>query len=1391
MPNDEDDWETDSEPVGKNKSTPPKRSIEEVAKLGKEAFAKNLNIEDEPDSTIKPASPLNAEPSIAKPIQTSIIDLLKELNITASFTNDNKLKVVYPKSINLLETIRINKVLEEHGLKGQIDVEKVSALMKNEAAKAAFKNEVKGSGTQPANNMTELRTQFVTKLAEQDADKPDTKPTILRAEAQTLDEEATVAKPVKTPVEDKISAEQGFEYFLNEDSPFFSLVKLEVDVATAERTFGKNNVKLETLELFTAISPDDIENSNLSNDQKVLIRQELEALEQALVEVDLRAVSADKASDPDSFSGYTKGTGMEDTAAFVMILDRKEIAKHFVELSDTYKTKLADIKERDIKLAAEELNDEDEEESADLEDEETFENVYGTDEVPPAEGISQEEMKRRDEQNDELPPESPPVLTRSPVVPQETTIPQKRKELKDFTEAEINSEMSKIKASDLSDKDNPVTKYNLKRLEALNSELEKREQAKAPQATPVTVQQPDNHEELKQSIIEDKKWLETDDKSNKEETKKREENIAKARGKLLNKEAPGKHLRGLQEGREKAKEMVEGAFADAAKISNPYEQLAAYIVALFAAIFAGLGMLANKGLEKLEEQRFKQIQPHLHNLEKLSKQKASLEEKIANLKDEEPLTPREQENLKKLEEKLKRCDAGIKAHQSLIERMATQKEAKAESKIEAAETKLEDANALKKSADELLAYCDTAEEELKAQLEQEKDNPDELKEINAQLEEIGKTRKDAEKTSKEQEKIINAATQELEQAKKDKDTASNTSKISASLGATGPGGVGLGQPPAPNNTGTVPILTTTNTPAPTKQQVVSPQPLTRGVTDPVAVPVQQGAPVVPLFTQTNGVGTLAANMGNRVGALQAVLEVQPSIAPTVQPTATPVTARAEGETDDLEEEKQEEELDEALGEDLDEKLEKHGNKVDLEKDEYVSKIVFGGAAKAKTEAAKNATLAEMDLRIAEPWPVEEVEIDDPDNSEEPELDENEEPIPTAKKIVKQPVELAPQLKGEANEVYKEQYKDNTLESALNFIKDRKDVKEMRSQLQFLLRGARQEVMDLKQAQPLDKEAIEMATRKMMALEKMEHMFATMKAMNKSGQQMSEEQYKIHWAKIHTILTKAPPIVQPGYIGQLKTALENIDKANVYRPPVTRLGKAGEALAKPGKAMAAKVRESPVVVKSDDNGKHVQLNLSYNRARIAGTVGVFEQHKNRKTKSGAIDHMKTQIADGLTIAMNQYGKGSAQNPINITYIPPERPQPEAALAMLMELKERAMKSGQPIHLIHPETNKPMVISPQRELSPDESSCFNHFANQRPIVGARMGAECAGYTMLKNIRDEDGKILDKDDKKGGSVDFTAAINIHINTKMNDFDMKNEEKINKVVGINPDKPKTRLAT
>jgi hypothetical protein len=129
-------------------------------------------------------------------------------------------------------------------------------------------------------------------------------------------------------------------------------------------------------------------------------------------------------------------------------------------------------------------------------------------------------------------------------------------------------------------------------------------------------------------------------------------------------------------------------------------------------------------------------------------------------------------------------------------------------------------------------------------------------------------------------------------------------------------------------------------------------------------------------------------------------------------------------------------------------------------------------------------------------------------------------------------------------------------------------------------------------------------------------------------------------------------------------------------------------------------------------------------------------------------------------------------------------------MLMQLKQRAMTSGQPIHLIHPVTKQPMEISPQRKLTPDEASCFNHFANQKPIVGAKMADESAGFREFKNVRDKDNnKILDKSDKKERVVDFTDAINARIENQMKVFDKRTAEKMEKAAGIDPDKPRSRI--
>ncbi len=1449
---------------------------------------------DEDEPVKKTPTPLTQETPLAKPIQPppqelsqtlqdSVKALLKDLKITASFTKD-RINIVYPKEMSLLETIRINKILEENGLKGKVNIEKITAFMNNEDAKTAFKTEVQNSSTPTPKSMTQLGSEFVKTMAEKELDIPDQKPTILRDEAKKLDSEPSMEKPVPPPQNtsgSKISPIQGIQYFLQEDSPFFGLVKLGAETFTANRTMGTENI--ETMEIFTEKSPIN-ENEEVS--------QEIEALQQALDQLDILSLAAVNSGKAARFKALTSGTD-QGSKAFVLLVDRKEIAEKFDELKKVYHERLADIKERDKKLA-EEKKDNDLED--DLEDDvEIQEEILSDAELPPpvpqtTTPITQELM----EEAKKVPPPqytpppfipqtSIPILTSTSPTAQQTVAPTSP--IDDATMKQILSEFKSIQKKDGS----PVSDEDIEKLKKAITELKDEQLSNlqvfinniqplmqtitdgpvvntdnlskiyqdfknkdkptlseppktTTQTTPIVTVQPSSEEaELRKEIVKDKEFLETDDKKNSEETKKREENIKKLRSKLNanNPEAPGKHLRGLEQGREKAKEMVKGMFDDAAKIQNPYEQLAAYIVAILAALFAGVGILGNKGLEKVFEVQFKQIQPHLNNLEKLYKQKTALEDKIAKLKDDEPLTPRQQANLNELEAKLKRCNKGIEAHESLIKRMATNKENKAEDKIQAAQTKIDDAEALKKASEEMIAYCDTTQAELQAQLDEEKD-VEKQKPIKAQLEEVAKTRKEAEDTIKAQDKIIESATQELDSAKKEKDKAQDASAILGALGTVGQG-VGLDQTPPPQTQGgSTSILTVTK---PTTSLDELPPPLdpptseqleeirrreaeTRGAQLPE--PIIDPQVTTPLFTQKNNVGALSQRIGEKVKDAQEVIDAQMDAQavldqsdPTLQAKKTKrvrfedeeegkkdkTKVKKEGEAEeelvDLDQDQDEEvdvglELEGLEGEKLDEALEKQNREMGLLRDDNVSAMVFGGAAKARTEAVKEATLKEMESRIKETWPMEKVE------QEQEELDENDQPII---KEVDQPVELRAQLEGEAYDAYIEQHENKSpLDSALEAVKDSKDTKEMQNQLQFLLRGARQQVMDLKKPPLPDKEPdksqreqdIEVATRTMMAIEKMQHMLSTMKAMNKGGQKMSEEQYKVHWAKIHTILSKHPPIVEPGYIGQLNSALNKIDKDNVYRPPVTKLGKAGETLAKPGKAIARKVREKPVKVEADASGNNVQLHLNYSRARVTGTVGVFEQHKHRKTQSGAKEQLARQVSEGLTIAMNQYGKGSEQNPISITYIPPERPQPEAALAMLLELKERAMLSGQNIHLLHPVTKEPMRITPQSKLTPEEASCFNHFANQRPIVGAKMGQECAGYAEFKNVRDNDGnKLVDKEQKKGGKdeneVDFTDAINARLDTRMKVLDKKIGEKIDKIAGIDdPDRTRTsRLGT
>ncbi|MBI2790810.1 MAG: hypothetical protein HYX61_02530 [Gammaproteobacteria bacterium] len=264
-------------------------------------------------------------------------------------------------------------------------------------------------------------------------------------------------------------------------------------------------------------------------------------------------------------------------------------------------------------------------------------------------------------------------------------------------------------------------------------------------------------------------------------TKKLDDSKAKLTTKARSKDKPGHHLRQLKKGREKAKGMVKDSFNQLGKIDDPYERLAAAIVAIIAALLAGIGMAANKGLEKLAEKKFKNIKPQLENLEKLVKKKDKLEEKIAGLKDKQDkghLTPREEKSLKDSEKKLEQYKQGIDAYKSHIEKLAKFKAGRNDKEEKTQEQRLKDATEHRDAAQVTQMKAHKWEEALKEQLNTNKEKQEKA---NEDLKAAQDQQKKAEKDVKEAEKNQNDAQKQYDKNNNDPAAKQNLDNANAKL----------------------------------------------------------------------------------------------------------------------------------------------------------------------------------------------------------------------------------------------------------------------------------------------------------------------------------------------------------------------------------------------------------------------------------------------------------------------------------------------------------------------------------------------------------------------------------------------------------------------------------
>lgn len=179
-------------------------------------------------------------------------------------------------------------------------------------------------------------------------------------------------------------------------------------------------------------------------------------------------------------------------------------------------------------------------------------------------------------------------------------------------------------------------------------------------------------------------------------------------------------------------------------------------------------------------------------------------------------------------------------------------------------------------------------------------------------------------------------------------------------------------------------------------------------------------------------------------------------------------------------------------------------------------------------------------------------------------------------------------------------------------------------------------------------------------------------------------------------------------------------------------------------------------KGPDGKVEISAHFSYNRHRVLGTNPMGGHLKTGSSKD-EVERLHRQAKDLVTVAIQAYGRGtSKENPLKIDYN--GLSQPEAALAIMMEYKKRAIQMNREFHAVYypdgPQgERKTVVISPKTGFATDEEKAyFMHYANQKPWIKSRVrdkliaADECAGYKLLK------GEATSKSEKLTSGLSFS---------------------------------------
>ncbi|MBS0289078.1 MAG: hypothetical protein JSS07_03440 [Proteobacteria bacterium] len=307
------------------------------------------------------------------------------------------------------------------------------------------------------------------------------------------------------------------------------------------------------------------------------------------------------------------------------------------------------------------------------------------------------------------------------------------------------------------------------------------------------------------------------------------------------------------------------------------------------------------------------------------------------------------------------------------------------------------------------------------------------------------------------------------------------------------------------------------------------------------------------------------------------------------------------------------------------------------------------------------------------------------------------------------------------EVFQEKYSTSLFQELTKIMNEKKNLDELVSYVSFITRGVHQEC---KADNGLDSDKSNALKIKLMALEKLQAIISSMQVLEKHHSRYTKAQFSKQLATLDAILRQQGTPISPEELYNFKESLtavaeHHLMKKNYYHPK--NIGYAAFDTTKPELDLSqhrfSSVRS--IKVEHTDAGKDVKLSFSYNRSKMLDGW--------HSVKTYQLNKMQDQVRDALLIAINEYDKGSEKSPININYKPKELKQPEAALALLVALKERAIIQGKQFYVFDPNTHKRVVITPKASCSEEEKACFTHFAEEKPAHKGKIRNKTAGEIL----------------------------------------------------------------